>query len=138
VLDEIHEQLAAVTSWTPLVNRLVDETNCPITFMKLELEKLDNPNELYIKMNSRGKQLTAFENFKSEMLEKIKVYNFMGKMIIDELSLVHRSALKTLKQIMQNKKEPTEMEKLLIELCDANGDFTDRAAIKDLVEYAKN
>lgn len=72
VLDEIHEQLAAVTSWTPLVNRLVDETNCPITFMKLELEKLDNPNELYIKMNSRGKQLTAFENFKSEMYGFIK------------------------------------------------------------------
>ena len=29
------------------------------------------------------------------------------------------------------------MEKLLVELCDANGDFSDRKAIKELVEYAK-
>lgn len=77
------------------------------------------------------------KNFKPEILEKIKVYNFLGKMIIDELSLVHKSALKTLKQIMNNKKNPTEMEKLLIELCDANDDFTDRNAIKELVEYAR-
>lgn len=82
-------------------------------------------------------KLVLDKNFTSEMLEQIKVYNFMGKMILDELSFVHRSALKTLKQLMQGKKNPTEMEKLLIELCDANGDFTDKAAIKDLVEYAK-
>ena len=72
------------------------------------------------------------------MLEKIKVYNFMGKMIIEELSMPHKAALKTLKQIMSAKKEPTEMERLLIELCDTSGDFCDRAAIKDLIEYAKN
>lgn len=83
-------------------------------------------------------KLVIEKNFKPEMLEKIKVYNFMGKMIIDELTFVHKSALKTLKQIMQNKKEPTEMEKLLIELCDANGDFSDRDSIKELVEYARN
>lgn len=77
------------------------------------------------------------KNFKPEMLDKIKVYNFLGKMIIDELSLVHKSALKTLKQIMQGKKNPTEMEKLLIELCDTSGDFTDREAIKELLEYAR-
>ena len=80
-------------------------------------------------------KLVIEKNFKPEMLDKIKVFNFMGKMIIDELSLVHKSALKTLKQIMLAKKEPTEMEKLLIELCDANGDFTDRESIKDLIEY---
>ena len=46
-------------------------------------------------------------------------------------------ALKTLKQIMQGKKNPTEMEKLLIELCDTSGDFTDKAAIKELIDYVK-
>lgn len=82
-------------------------------------------------------KLVLEKNFTSQMLEKIKVYNFMGKMITDELSLVHKTALKTLKQLMQGKKNPTEMESLLIELCDASGDFTDREAIKELVEYAK-
>ena len=82
-------------------------------------------------------KLVIEKNFKPEMLDRIKVYNFMGKMILDELTLVHRTALKTLKKIMQGKENPTEMEKLLVELCDANGDFSDRKAIKELVEYAK-
>lgn len=82
-------------------------------------------------------KLVIEKNFKSEMLEYIKVYNFMGKMVLDELSVVHKTALKTLKKIMQGKENPSEMEKLLIELCDANGDFTDKESIKELVEYAK-
>lgn len=82
-------------------------------------------------------KLVIEKNFKPEMLEHIKVYNFMGKMVLDELSVVHKTALKTLKKIMQGKENPTEMEKLLIELCDANGDFTDKESIKELVEYAK-
>ena len=77
------------------------------------------------------------KNFKPEMATKIKIYNFLGKMIIDELSLVHRTALKTLKKIMSAKENPTEMEKMLVDLCDANADFSDREAIKELVEYAK-
>ena len=73
------------------------------------------------------------KNFKGDMKEKVKVYNFLGKMIIEELSLPHRAALKTLKKIMSGKENPTEMEKMLIELCDASGDFSDRAAIAELV-----
>ncbi len=78
-------------------------------------------------------KLVLEKNFKPEMLKHIKVYHFLGKMIIDELSLVHRTALKSLKKLMSGKENPTEMEKLLVELCDADGDFSDRAAIGDLV-----
>ena len=77
-------------------------------------------------------------SFKFDITGKIKVYNFLGKMILEELSVPHRLAIKSLKKLMSSNENPTEMEKLLVELCDANGDFTDRAAIKDLVEYAKN
>lgn len=77
------------------------------------------------------------KNFKPEMLKQIKVFNFMGKMIVNELSLVHQAALKTLKKIMSSKETPTEMEKLLIELCDADGDFTDKSQMEDLIEYVK-
>ena len=84
-------------------------------------------------------EMVIEKNFKTpEMVEKIKVYNFLGKMILSELSLVHRTALKTLKKIMSGRENPTEMEKLLVELCDADGDFSDRESIKELVEYAKN
>ena len=78
------------------------------------------------------------KNFKDKsMLDSIKVFNFLGKMKLDELSLVHRTALKTLKKIMSSKENPTEMEKLLVDLCDADADFTDKNAIKELVEYLK-
>ncbi len=75
------------------------------------------------------------KNFKNGVPQGMKIFNFTGKMIIDELSTVHRAALKTLKKIMRAKSEPTEMEKLLIELCDADGDFSDRSQITDLVKY---
>ncbi|MBQ4556955.1 MAG: flavodoxin [Clostridia bacterium] len=83
-------------------------------------------------------KLVIEKNFKPDMLDQIKVFNFLGKMKLDELSLVHRTALKTLKKIMSGKTNPSEMEKLLIDLCDADGDFSDRAAIKELVDYVKN
>jgi len=82
-------------------------------------------------------KLVIEKNFKPEMLSKIKIYNFLGKMVLDELSFAHRTALKGLKKIMSSKENPTEMEKLLIELCDADGDFTDRNAINELLNYAK-
>lgn len=77
------------------------------------------------------------KNFKPHMLDKIKIFNFPGKMIIDELSFPHKAAIKTLKKIMSAKENPTEMERMLIKLCDESGDFTDREAIKELVEYVK-
>ncbi len=78
------------------------------------------------------------KNFKPEIRQYIKVYNFMGKMILDELTAPHRAAIKMLKKIMSGKENPTKLEKMLIELCDADGDFTDRSAIAELLEYAKN
>ena len=77
------------------------------------------------------------KNFKNGVPENIKIYNFLGKMIISELSLPHRAAIKTLKKIMSGKENPSDMEKLLIELCDSDGDFTDKNSIGELVEYAK-
>ncbi len=78
------------------------------------------------------------KNFKPQIRQFIKVFNFMGKMILSELSVPHRSALKMLKKIMSAKENPTELEKMLIELCDADGDFTDRGQIAELVQYVKN
>ena len=75
------------------------------------------------------------KNFRPEMIDSIKVFNFMGKMILSELSLPHKTAIKALKKLMGGKENPSEMEKLLVELCDKDGDFTDKSAIKDLIEY---
>lgn len=77
------------------------------------------------------------KNFKDGVPENMRVFNYLGKMVVDELSLVHRTALKTLKKIMSGKENPTQMEKLLVELCDADGDFCDRKAIRDLIAYIR-
>jgi menaquinone-dependent protoporphyrinogen IX oxidase len=82
-------------------------------------------------------ELVYDKNFKGEIREKVRVFNYLGKMILSELTLPHRTAIKALKKLMSGKENPTEMEKLLITLCDADGDFSDRSAIGELVEYAK-
>ena len=77
------------------------------------------------------------KNFKDGVPDNVKLFNFLGKMKTEELSLVHRTALKTLKKIMSNKKNPSEMEKMLVDLCDADGDFSSRDDIAELVNYIK-
>lgn len=77
------------------------------------------------------------KNFKEGVPENVRVFNYLGKMVIDELSLVHRTALKTLKKIMQGKENPSDMERMLVELCDADGDFCDKEAIGELIEYVR-
>ncbi len=82
-------------------------------------------------------KLVLDKNFKGDLKERIKVFNFLGKMILNELTPVHRMAIKTLKKLMSGKENPTELEKLLAELCDANGDFTDKSEIYELIGYVK-
>lgn len=43
-----------------------------ITFDVIDIDAYEMSDDIYIKINSRGKQLTEFENFKSAFLEKIK------------------------------------------------------------------
>lgn len=50
--------------------RLISE-NPSITFHLLDMDELGLPDELYIKMNSRGKELTDFEYFKGKLSEII-------------------------------------------------------------------
>ena len=78
------------------------------------------------------------KNFKNGVPENVRIFNFLGKMVQKELTPVHYAALVTLKKIMSAKKNPSDMVKLLIKLCDADGDFSDRKYIKELVEYAKS
>lgn len=45
--------------------------NCPIVFYHLPLKDFGLSDDLYIKMNARGKQLTSFENFKADLVNYI-------------------------------------------------------------------
>lgn len=63
MLDAIHEKFQGKGDY---FRRLISLDAPVITFMFMELKKYRLTDELYIKMNSRGKQLTSFENFKAQ------------------------------------------------------------------------
>lgn len=71
MIESIHKKFEDIRiyGWSKLVDKEL------ITFEILDLGKegFELPDELYIKMNARGKQLTSFENFKAEFID------FLGK-----------------------------------------------------------
>lgn len=70
MLDDIekrYEQLPVKPIW-----QILNHPHSPFYFYKLDMEKVGLPDDLYIKMNSRGKPLTDFEYFKANFSEVIK------------------------------------------------------------------
>lgn len=59
---------------------LIDDGKCPIVFYYLPISDIGLSDDLYIKMNARGKQLSSFENFKADLVGYIqsKVNNATG------------------------------------------------------------
>lgn len=61
-----------------------------IKFYVLELEGFGLTEELFIKMNARGLQLTPFENFKADLVGYMKKDNLYGDKRQSSLSLMNR------------------------------------------------
>ncbi len=73
VLDKIEKkcaELGALSLKPCLWKRLMGKRN--IEFYELSLDNFGLTDDLFIKMNARGKRLTAFEIFKSDMIAAIK------------------------------------------------------------------
>jgi hypothetical protein len=75
MIDAIHEKvqrlypdLDARAAW----ERLTHAESPAVTFYLLPLGDMDSDEDLYIKMNSRGKPLTPFENFKARFEQDIR------------------------------------------------------------------
>ncbi|WP_434953187.1 DUF262 domain-containing protein [Shewanella sp. HL-SH4] len=69
MLDAIHKRFASPMG---LFARLIDEASPAITFQSLDLLNFGLSDDLYIKMNARGKPLTAFETFKARYEQLLK------------------------------------------------------------------
>jgi hypothetical protein len=83
MLDAIHYKFKTSDGF---YNNLTNETHPAITFQFLPINTFGSSNDLYIKMNSRGKPLTRFENFKAQFeknlsteVNKNKTYNLTHK-----------------------------------------------------------
>lgn len=71
VIDEIDEIFNSKTSdFETLWNRLTKEEQ--VNFDFFDLDDFELTDELYIKMNARGKKLTHFENFKAWLIKEYK------------------------------------------------------------------
>ncbi|ANO50826.1 DUF262 domain-containing protein [Woeseia oceani] len=68
MLDAIHTKFGGSSG---LFERLLDEEQPAITFQLLDLENFGLSDDLYIKMNARGKPLTAFETFKARYEQEV-------------------------------------------------------------------
>jgi hypothetical protein len=77
MLDEIHKKFFNTTNMFAL---LTDEKTCPISFEFLDLKKFNLNDELYVRMNARGKALTNFEIFKSRLQQHIDIMEHDGKL----------------------------------------------------------
>jgi hypothetical protein len=69
MLDAIHLRFKSSEG---LYARLTDSERPAITFRLLQLENFGLSDDLYIKMNARGKALTPFETFKARFEEDLK------------------------------------------------------------------
>ncbi|MDD2306061.1 MAG: DUF262 domain-containing protein [Prolixibacteraceae bacterium] len=70
MLDAIHEKFKDEEKL--YYELLTDSENPIITFQFLKLEEFGLTDDLYIKMNARGKPLSSFENFKAKFEQQIK------------------------------------------------------------------
>lgn len=76
-IDEVllNKDLDSLKSyWEILTKHYEPIEKAPISFYYFPLEKYKLTDDLYIKMNARGKALTGFENFKADLLDHVKGY----------------------------------------------------------------
>lgn len=74
MLDSIHSKF--INEKNEFYELLTDTNEPIITFQFLKLEEFGLTDDLYIKMNARGKPLTAFENFKAKFEQQLKQPEF--------------------------------------------------------------
>ena len=77
MLDEIADIFRDVDG---LGEALLQTEDPLISFNFLNIDDLGSEDNLYIKLNARGKPLTEFENFKAKLLGKLKALSETGKL----------------------------------------------------------
>lgn len=69
MLDEIESQMKEITT-DDFWSKLICDNSPPITFEFLNMNEFNLTDQLYVRMNARGKPLTYFENLKAWLLQR--------------------------------------------------------------------
>ena len=81
MLDAIHTYFSGTKG---LYQRLADVHSPAITFQVLYMSENGLTDDLYIKMNSRGLELTPFENLKAHIIKRLKNFDLKYKLVRSE------------------------------------------------------
>lgn len=81
MLDDIHNEFNGDKKWWSDLDK--------ISFQFIELQNFGLSDDLYIKMNARGKALTDFENFKAKFEQIISVNNWENELDVTQ-TFIHK------------------------------------------------
>lgn len=70
MIQDIHNKFNNISS-SSVFTQLINENSISFELLDLGAKGFELTDELYIKMNARGKQLTSFENFKANFIQLI-------------------------------------------------------------------
>ncbi len=77
MLDTIHQKFTVCQNFEAVKDLLISD-GCNVTFLWLEMEDFQKPDDLYIKMNARGKLLSDFEIFKAKLQNSALLSSVLG------------------------------------------------------------
>lgn len=109
MLDAIHHRFHKSSGF---YKRLVGVEKPYVTFQFLNLEEFGLSDDLYIKMNARGKPLTTFENFKAKFEQTV------GELCKDEVMELHGVSMSVKEYI--SRKMDTDWADLFWVFCGAD------------------
>ena len=85
MLDTFANNDALVNASDSLLDRLLDSQDQLVSFYFTDLDEFGLTENLYIRMNARGKMLTDFENFKSEFFKIINYNHVLLDQVKDKI-----------------------------------------------------
>lgn len=85
MLETFSNNTSLVNSEAKLLDKLLEENNQLVSFYFTDLEEFGLTENLYIRMNARGKMLTDFENFKSEFYKIISYKHDLLEEVKDKI-----------------------------------------------------
>ncbi len=85
VLNSFSENTTLTESKNDLFDKLFNTQSSIISFYFTDLDRFGLTENLYIRMNARGKMLTDFENFKSEFFKIINYNHELLEQVKDKI-----------------------------------------------------
>ena len=116
----------------PFVNNLIKLNDKRIVIFSCGSANVEKPE------NTENIKKRFEKLFPPNIFENVKIFYLRGNLDYSLMSIKHKIMMGMMKKMVSNKKEKDEDDKLLLETYGKKIDFTDKNAIKELIDYCKN